>query len=239
MTIPRTMIALSLLLAGCESEHIPTYPPMSAQRAMQILVDRNRSIKNISAQGLITLQRPCGDTVRLDAAMAIQRPGSARLRAWKFGQAVFDITLTPLGLWIVAPQDSSTFGENTGNAVRQWLRLMTGTFDDPSLSVDDSGLRLILKQQSDDGATIICEVDRKTLTARRYVLRDCHGEERFTLTLSRYAEFNGIVWPRCIEAASPVGSIVIDLHDVEINGELPASAFHPPARAVKIPETQP
>jgi outer membrane lipoprotein-sorting protein len=239
MTMARTIFALSLLLGGCETEHIPAYPPMSAQQAMQILVDRSRSIKNVSTQGLITLQSSNGDTVRLDAAMAIQGPGNARLRAWKFGQAVLDITLTPLGLWIVAPQNENTFGNNTANLTRQWLGLITGTFEDPSLIADESGPRLILKQQADDGTTIVCEVDRKTLTARRYVLRDRQGQDRFTLTLSRYAEFNNIVWPRRIEAVSPAGRIVIDLHDVQINGELPPAAFRPPPRAVKISETQP
>jgi outer membrane lipoprotein-sorting protein len=240
MKIHRTIIALCLLLASCETEHIATYPPTSAQDATKILVDRSRSIKNISAQGLITLQKPNGETVRLDAAMAIQRPGNARLRAWKFGQAVFDITLTPLGLWVVAPQhDPNTFGDKTANVTRQWLKLMTGTFDDQSLIVDDRGSHLICKQQTEDGSTLLCEVDRKTLTARRYILRDPDGEDRFALTLSRYAEFNGIAWPRRIEAVSPTGRIVVDLHDVDINGELPASAFHPPARAVKILETQP
>jgi len=235
MIILRKMIALALLLAGCEAEHIPTYPPMPAQQATKILIDRSRSIKNISAQGLITLQKPNGETVRLDAAMAIQRPGNARLRAWKFGQAVFDITLTPLGLWIVAPQqDPNLFSDKTANIMRQWLKLMTGTFEDPALIVDDSAVRLILKQKTDDGQFITCEVDRKTLTARRFILQD-----RFRLVLSRYSEFNGNVWPRKIEAISPTGRIIIDLHDVEINGDLPATAFHPPARAMKIPETQP
>ncbi|HEY1629606.1 MAG TPA: hypothetical protein VGF52_07085, partial [Tepidisphaeraceae bacterium] len=226
---------MSLLLAGCEAEHIPTYPPMPASQATRILADRSRSIRNISAQGLITLQRTDGQTVRLDAAMAIERPGNARLRAWKFGQAVLDITLTPQGLWIVALRDATAFGDKTANLTRRWLGLITGTFDDPGVIADESGPRLVLKQQTND-ATILCEVDRKTLTARRYLLRDRQGQDRFTLTLSRYAQFNGIVWPRRIEAVSDAGRIVIDLHDVQINGELPASAFHPPARAMKIPE---
>jgi hypothetical protein len=242
MTLPRTMTALCLLLAGCEAEHIANYPPMSSQQATQILLDRSRSIKSISAQGLITLARPDGQTVRLDAAMAIQPPGNARLRAWKLGQAVFDITLTPQGLWMVAPPEESSgdppgaFGGNTAAMTRRWLGLLTGTFEDPGLTADDREARLILKRQTNDGATIVCEIDRESLTARRYVLRDGEGRERFTLTLSRYAEFNGIAWPRRIEAISPSGRILIDLHDVEINGALPSGAFHPPGRAVKVLE---
>jgi len=234
------MTALCLMLAGCQTEHIAHYPPMPAAQATEIFIKRNRSIRSVSAQGLVTLERPGGDTLRLDAVFAIAHPGNARLRAWKFGQAVLDITLTPAGLWVVAPrQDPTLFSDQTANFMRQWLRLITGTFEDQSFISDDSGAQLVLKWSADDQATMICEVDRKTLTARRYVLRDRQGQEHFTLALARYAEFNGVAWPGRIEAVSPAGRIVIDLHDVEINGQLPSAAFHPPARAVKIPETQP
>jgi hypothetical protein len=236
----RTTMALCLFLAGCNSEHIATYPPMSDQQAMQILVDRSRAIKTVSAQGLVTLERPSGETVRLDTALAIQPPANARLRAWKLGQAVFDITLTPRGVWVVAPQqDPTSFGDDTANATRQWLRLMTGTFENACMITDDTGPRLVLKQAADDGATIICEVDRNTLTARRYILRDRQDRQQFTLTLSRFAEFNGIAWPQKIEAAGPSGRLTIDLNEIEINAELPPAAFHPPARAVKLAETLP
>jgi hypothetical protein len=238
--IPRTTIALCLFLTCCQTEHIANYPAMPAAQATRILLQRSQSIQTISAEGLVTLERPSGDTLRLDAAMVIQRPGSARLRAWKLGQAVFDITLTPAGLWVAAPrQDPSIFSDNTANLMRRWLRLITGAFEDQPLASDDNGASLVLKWSADDGATIICEVDRKTLVARRYILTDRLGRERFTLELARYAEFNGIVWPRRIEAKSPDGRIVIDLRDVQMNGELPSAAFRPPARAVRIPETQP
>jgi hypothetical protein len=172
--------------------------------------------------------------------MAIQRPGNARLRAWKLGQAVFDITLTPAGLWVVAPaQNPAIFSDKTANVMRQWLRLITGDFEDQSLTSDDNGASLVLQWTADDGATIVCEVDRKTLVARRYILRDRLGRGHFTLELGRYAESNGFVWPRRIEAISPDGRIIIDLHDVQINGELPSAAFRPPARARRVPETQP
>jgi len=236
----RATMALCLFLAGCNSEHIATYPPMSDRQAIQILIDRSRAIKTVSAQGLVTLERPGGQTVRLDAALAIQPRANARLRAWKLGQAIFDITLTPQGVWVVLPQqDPTSFGGNSANATRQWLRLMTGTFENAGVIADDTGPRLVLKQAADDGAIILCEVDRNTLTARRYILRDRPGRRQFTLTLSRYADFNGIAWPQKIEAAGPSGRITIDLNGVEINGELPPAAFHPPARAVKLAETLP
>ena len=236
----RATMTLCLFLAGCNSEHIATYPPMSDQQATQILIDRSQAIKTVSAQGLVTLERPTGQTIRLDAAMAIQPPANARLRAWKLGQAVLDITVTPQGVWVVAPQqDPTRLGDHTANATRQWLRLMTGTFENAGVIADDNGPRLVLKLAADNGATIICEIDRNTLTARRYILRDGEDWQQFTLTLSQYADFAGIPWPQKIEAEGPSGRITIDLNEIEINGELPSAAFHPPARAVKLGEMLP
>jgi outer membrane lipoprotein-sorting protein len=236
---------LFILITGCATEHIPTYPPMPPAQAMKVLADRAHAIHTVSAQGLITLTRDNGDTVRLDAAVVLQPPQRARLRAWKFGQAVFDMTLTPEGLWLIAPrQDSHTreiraAGANTGKLMRQWLHLITGAFDDPGTVPREEGNRLILIHAEPDGMTMTCEVDRKTLTPRRYTLKDPKGATRFALVLSRYIEISGTVWPRRIEASSDSGRIRIDLRDVEINGELPPAAFRPPARAEKIPEKFP
>jgi hypothetical protein len=244
MRLLRTTAALWLLpcflLVACDREHIATYPSMPDQQAMRILIDRSRTIRTVSAQGLVTLERPNGQTLRLDAALAFRPPTNARLRAWKLGQAVFDITLTARGVWVVSPQqDPAAFSDNTAKDTRQWLRLMTGTFESAGLIADETGSRLVVKQAADDGATITCEVDRNTLTATRYILRDAQGQQQFELKLSRYADFDRIVWPQRIEAAGPSGRIAIDLNQIEINGELPPAAFRPPARAVKLAERLP
>ena len=230
-----------IVLFGCAHEHLPAYPPMSEQEALTILRDRSHAIRAISAQALLTLTRANGDAVRLDAVVVMQPPDRARLRAWKFSQAVFDMTLTPDGVWIIAPQDDEhrkdilAAGPNTGRLIRQWMQLMTGSFDDPGLAVHGNGEKLLLTEANDNGTTISCQIDRKTLTPRRYVIKDRGGAERFTLILSDYAEFGGIPWPRKIEAVSDSGRILVELHDVELNGDLPPGVFHPPARAEKLP----
>jgi outer membrane lipoprotein-sorting protein len=237
--------ALALLQPGCRSEHIATYAPMPAAESLHRMTDRAASIRTISSQGLITLTKENGDTVRLDAAIVLQPPDHARLRAWKFGRAVFDMTLTPQGLWLIAPTDEArrkeilAAGANTGKLVRQWLQIMTGAFDAASLKISESEKLLTIEQSRDDGTLMICTIDRKTLTARRYVLKDQAGKTRFTLSLGSYAEVNGVVWPRDIDARSDAGRIVIELHDIEINTELPPAAFRHPARAEKISELLP
>ena len=222
---------LLMLLAGCATEHIPTYAPMPGNEAMRILRERARAIHTVSAQGLITLTKPDGDTVRLDAAIVLQPPERARLQAWKFGSTVFDMTLTPDGLWLIAPSKSDrrkeilAAGANTGRLTRQWLQLIAGSFDDPALSLRESGAQLLIDQPRKDGSTLFCRIDRKTLTPRRYAIQDNTGMERFSLSLNRYIEVGGIVWPREIEAISGNGSILIELHDIEINSEPPPTAF--------------
>ena len=236
-------ICLLAFFAGCATEHIPTYAPMPGNEAMRILRDRAGAIHTVSAQGLITLTKPDGNTVRMDAAIVLQPPERARLQAWKFGSTVFDMTLTPDGLWLIAPPKSDrrkeilAAGANTGHLTRQWLQLITGSFDDPTLSIRESGAQLLLDQRRMDGTTLLCRIDRKTLTPRRYAIQDNTGTERFSLSLNRYIEIGGIVWPREIEAVSGNGSILIELHDIEINGEPPPTAFRPPARAEKVEET--
>ena len=237
---------LVFLLTGCATpERIPKYPPMPPEQALKVLADRAHAIRAVTAQGTITLTRANGDAVRLDAAIVLDPPNRARLRAWKFGQAVFDMTLTPEGLWLLAPDDPdrrreiTAAGANTARLTREWLRLMTGAFDDPNLAPRDDGPRLLVTQSNSDGTTMTCTVARDTLTPRRFTLTDPEGKQRFSLTLDRYGEYGKIVWPRRIEAISETGKIRIDLREVEINGDPPETAFKPPRRAEKISEGQP
>ena len=113
---------------------------------MAVLEQRSQAIHTVSAQGLVTLTRDNGDTVRMEAVMVLQRPDFARLRAWVFGQAVFDMTLTPDGLWVVAPKDEgNTGGERPGQCERRERavrrRLQGGGLHPPMASTDGRRLR--------------------------------------------------------------------------------------------------
>jgi hypothetical protein len=234
-------LSVIALLTGCTTpERIPSYPPMPPEQAMKVLADRSHSIHSVSAQGMVTLTRPDGESVRFDTAVVLAPPERARVRAWKFGQAVFDMTLTTEGLWLVSPQEGGhrqeieAAGANMGRLTRQWLRLMAGIFDDAGLDVKEDGSRLSVTQPNPDGTVMHCTVDRKTLTPRQFVLNDAQGVKRFTLTLDRYAEFSGVVWPRKIEAISESGQILIEMREVELNGDLPDGAFTPPRRAQRM-----
>ena len=85
------------------------------------------------------------------------------------------------------------------------------------------------------GQRIVCDVQRATLTPRRYSVFDSDGVVRFTLTLDRYAMIGDIPWPVHLTAKSEGGVIAIELKGPELNGDLAPNAFVPPRKAEKIP----
>jgi outer membrane lipoprotein-sorting protein len=235
--IVRVAFILSLIaFVGCtRRENIPNYPRMSVSDSLKVIEARSAIIKDISGEGAITLTDPKGQSVRLEAAFVFAPPGRARIRAWKFGQAVLDLTITPDSIYIFVPQKKgpgeqlrTTLGD-TGAAVRQWLSLLAPVFSG-SFDVAESGSQLIVTHRS----FFVIYIDRKTLTPRRYVARDDDGCNRFILTLDRYRTIGGTVWPMRIEAKSSTGTIRIDPRDVELN-VAPPNAFKPPARAGQLP----
>ena len=235
------MILLSSInLIGCSRENIPVYPQMSSSDALNIVDTRNQKIHTITATGLITLTEPDGDSVRLDTVVVLEPPENARINAKKFGRTIFDMTLAKHTVWIVAPKDDRrrkefmAAGSNTGKLTHQWLALLTH-FRDDQTTVEETETHFILKKP-DHEMTITCMIDRKTLTARSFVLTDANGQNRFSLALSHYRQIGDLIWPCRIEAIAPTGQIQIDLDDVAINSPIEPAAFVPPARAEKLEE---
>ena len=237
---PILLIISILFIVGCGNESIPNYPHMPSSDEMKIVNDRNDKIKTITASGLITLTKPDGDSVRLDTAVVLLPPEQARIRSWKFGRAIFDMTLADHAVWIVAPKDDHrreqfmAAGSNTGKLTHQWLNLLTH-FQDDQTTVDETDTHFILRKK-ERGLLLTCMIDRKTLAARSYTLTDSKGETRFSLLLSKYRQIGELIWPCRIEAKGPTGQIQIDLDDVELNSPVEPTAFTPPARAEKLEE---
>jgi hypothetical protein len=226
-------------LAGCAREAIPKYPDLSESESLRRLQERAGSLRSASAEGSVRLTQATGESVRLDLAMALQFPDHARVRTWKFGQAVLDVTLLPDGLFVAGAGNDdqkkqlNAAGGQAGEMIRRLLRVMSGTFQSPQMSIQSNQIQIC--EMRGGGASIVCEVDRRTLTIRRCRIFDDRGVERFSLTLDRYIESAGQVWPTRIAGTGETGAIQLELRDVELNGEIPEQAFHPPARAEKAP----
>ena len=241
------LLLLALLASGCaggrgpDAGLLPKFANVDHATALRVLSERAEAVRTLSARCDLTLARADGQTVRLDGAIAMAPPERLRLRAWKFGQAVFDLTLTPDGLWVVAGDDPSRREKVLPASVsaaqlgREWAMLSGSFFREHDLDVRDDGRRLVVSRRLADGRTMECDVERATLTPRRYRMLDPAGRTRFILALSDYGMFNGVPWPTRLLATSDDGRISVRLSDVELNGELAPAAFTPPRRAEKLP----
>lgn len=226
-------------ITGCGVEKLPARPFMGVDETLRYLAEQSDRVKTVTAEGTITLTRANGDSVRFDGAMVMQPPGKARIRAWKFGQAVFDLTINDQGMWLVAPEKSShaqdirKAGTNAGELAKTLASVMGQYFQDRQIVGAQRGDVMEFSQKEANG-TLRCEVDRRTLTARKYVLVDERGQVRFSLSMEKYAVIDGIPWPKRMVARSDAGTVQVDLNDVELNGELAPGAFVPPKRAERI-----
>jgi hypothetical protein len=235
------MLGSVLTIVGCAHEHLPTYPRVAPPQLISAMRQRSCAVHSVSGSGIITLTRAGGESVRLDGAIVMQPPDRARLRAWKFGRAVFDLTLTPQGVWLFAPTDSDQrerierAGASASQLVRTWSMLLGRFFDTQNLTAHAKGDSIVFSQPQTGGGELRCELQQSTRTVRRYSLVDDRAIERFSLVLSRYRTFNDIAWPTRIVARSETGTVQVDLSETEINGELTPQAFVPPRRATTLP----
>ena len=235
--------AVAFSAVGCAKTSrpspLPTYPGLDNAAALKVLADRAQAVKTLSGRADLTLTRPDGQTVQLDGAVAMAPPEKLRLRAWKFGQAVFDLTLTDEGLWVMAPQDPGRREKvlpaslSAAQFGREWAMLNGSYFLEPDLSARTEGRWLLVGRRLEDGRAVVCRVDRATLTPRRYEMRDPQGRLRFRFGLGGYRVFEGIPMATRLAARSPDGKIDIRLREVGLNEELAPTAFRPPRRAEK------
>jgi hypothetical protein len=246
----RLLLLVVALLAGCASSSRPDakVPWVSWDHTrvdgLRILRQRAAAVKTVSAVGDLTMTRPNGQSVRLDLAMVSRKPGDLRLRAWKLGRAVFDLTLTPDGLWLFTPDDKSlkdqahAGGLDAAKLARSWRLFNGGFFDSDDIEWSD-GYQVQWLRRMVDGMEIICMVRTGTLVPHTYDIyqptdaKIRHSE--FTLVLSDYRMIADVPYPFQYEARSRSGTIKINLREVELNSELPQGAFVAPKRAEKLP----
>jgi len=192
--------------------------------------------------------------VTLDAAVVAragdaEHPGQAslRIRTWKFGQAIFDLTAKPEGVWIAsdsmpspepAPEKSDRLKSlKPENIAQAWNLFFGDFFKRPGLEATDQPGRTFTVQRREGDTTVVCDIDRATLTPRKYRITDDLGHLLQTLTLARYqlAGEPPVPWPMLIIAQGPDGQVQVRLDEVEVNPDLEDAVLTPPKRAVKQP----
>ena len=239
---PLLLLLVGLLFAGCATrseDKLPTVTWRDHDEARKILTERVEAVRTVTAEGLITLVRPDGESVRFDLAMVRDRDRGVRMRAWKLGRAVFDLTMTrDGGVWLLTPDDPSlkqkvrTAGVSARQLLNAW-EMFNGEFFTTGGGRFEDRPGGMLRNATKNA---FCDVDRRTLTPRRYGLTDDAGKLRFELELSDYREIAGVPFAHRYTAKSrEEGEIRIALRDVELNTELAPAALKPPRRAEKLP----
>ena len=236
------ILAIAIALAGCRAaqDPIPVYALRPSGESLDVIRQRSAQIHDISGQGDITLTNAAGNSTALDGVFVFAPPDRARVRAYKFGQAVLDLTITPDGSWLFLARSDEHAGQlrsgsnDIGHALRQWLILLADPVGGADVSFEETPTQLIVHRSLSADTNVICMIDRATLTPREYRLLDRQGNVRFTLRLDAYRVVGPTVWPTQIRAISPTGTIAIDLHDLSAD-VAPARAFDHPARAERLP----
>ncbi|MCX5689755.1 MAG: hypothetical protein NTV94_08230 [Planctomycetota bacterium] len=250
-----TAALLLVLPLGACATRLPTYPPMSDADALRAIATRLDATRTLSASTDVKLTDARGQTITLDGALAARPPHTARLRAWKLGTPVLDLTILPDGVYAFAAsrEGASEGASATSDAsnqnpqakltalpaagIAQSVELLSGTYfanATPQPDRSDASI-LVVSGTALGNSQVLCSIDRRTLTPRRFTLPA--GAKAMELRLSDYTLINAVPFAQRIDFLSPDGgSIIIHLHDIELNGDLPAAAFTPPARATRLPD---
>ena len=170
-----------------------------------------------------------------------------RLRAWKLGRAVFDLTRIDGALWVwsldqeEAGAQPQTRSVPSGEQLSAGWRLISGRlFASPADRVlSGDSLVAVYQLGPDDSATALptawMTIDRRTQTVSRIVINDSEGQARTTYEPSHYRLIDGVPWPTRVRLSLDALSLTLILDEVELNGELPGGAFTPPRDARKQP----
>jgi hypothetical protein len=233
-----------LVIAGCASS-VPTHQWHGSDAAVATLAARARSIHSVRATATLILTSADNQRVTLDAAIVARSDQDGprlRIRTWKFGQAVLDLTARPEGVWIASDANSAD-AQPAANQRLQALRpeqiaqawnLFFGDFfAKPGLTINEQSGPAFTVTRREEDATIACDIDRATLTAREYRITDDRGQLHQTLTLARYQVVDNATWPMMLTAQGDQGRVEVRFDEVEINPELEDNVFVPPQRAVK------
>ena len=240
LTLGGAIVAILVVGAGCATP-LPRYEWHDAPTALRTMNRRDGGIQTFSASCRILLESGAG-RVELTGALVARPPHRVRLRAWKFSQAVFDITLNDDGLFVLDKNQSKETSEKLQriNHARfvEAIALLPGFEHDGAWQTgagSDGEEFTITRPSPDQGAALECTVARNTLLRKRCVYRNDGGHVRQSLSFHAYAIVGDTVWPMRVEGSGESGSFVLLFDRIEVNVELAARAFDPPRRAVKQP----
>ena len=229
-----------MVVSGCQSR-LPTYPIADGPESLGVIAQRLALVKTVQSGATVEFEEADGAGVRLDAALVAQPPGSLRLRAWKFDRAVLDATLACGELWLLPAEQEQAQGraeesQRAAEGIRRAFSLLAPAFYESALvdAARTTSPELVVRGTIGDD-TLRCVIDRATLTPRRFENAGDDAGTALAIELSDYRVIGTVPWAHTWTISHPRGRVIIRMHDVVLNGDLPPSAFVPPRRAVKSP----
>ena len=226
-----------LMVAGGCREAVPVQAGvLTDAQVLAAVRSRDAKISTFSNAGTVLLTRADGKHVAMDAVLVGARPGLLRLRSYKMGSAVFDLTLLPDATWMWQsrragrePLDLPTFD---ANAVPIW-RMLIGSLPEAEGRVLISSNGRLDWEAATGAGRIIVTIDRATATVQQYRFIAGDGSEHH-IQLGEYFLVDDIAWPGRIAIASDRGRIEIKVSDAEVNPQLPDGAFTPVDGATRL-----
>lgn len=219
---------LLLTIVGCAKPPIPSYPTMSYEDARPIL--RGHMPETLTLQGQLTLSEP-KQSIQLDTAMVIRQPSEMRLRAWKFGQAVFDLTVRPDGVYAYSGRkevDPESLKRIAGS-IASWLQLLAPLPAD-AVPLETTQDEWVFERQIAE-ARVLTHVDRQTLVVTRHEMFE-GPVRRASIDLSKYTLRGSVPWPGQIVVSE--GKRQIKLNTSSLRTDVAPKAFEPPRRAERL-----
>ena len=241
------LLALVCMLPACASQRaqvasepavlmpIPRRPWVNLLYGINSINERAQSLNTVLAVGDIILTKADGkSSVTLEAALLLENSDYLKLRAWKAGQVVMDITYTPESVWVWTSQQAPelTF---TRAALTQLVAAMRGQVPTNAEQISENEHWITASATLENGAPIQFRIHKPTLTITQFTYFDKQQTRRQTLVMDQYDLINHQPWPRRIRAEGEMGFMLINLREVEINEPLPPHAFVPIDRAVRQP----
>ncbi len=214
---------------------------MSPRESLDVVAARVEAVRTLSAECDLTLTDPAGESVRLDGAIAAAFPDRLRMRAWKFGNAVFDITVAAGRTWILAddaprtPQQPDAGVWAAVDRLPSAIGLLGAEYFRSARVTDDRRGLLTVTGPAFEGVDATCEIDRTTLTVRRLTFANDESASTRWVSFDRYHLIDAVVWPTRVRFSGPEGVIFLRFREVQLNGTLAESAFVPPRRAIEQP----
>jgi len=222
----RVIAAAMLASLGACASPLPVYPASGVRESLGVLAERAADLESFTGGGTLTVHNPERGTVTLEAAVVARKPDQLRVRAWKLGRSMADITLD--GEEVVEKMDRRVEAGSLTEGLRG-VRAVLLAIDErfyanaAELPGTDAAT-LVVRGVTADGTPMVCEIDRRTLTLRE-VRVDRESDEGASFTLEKYREIDGTVWPMRIRAVRGDREATLRLDWVEPNAQIAPGAL--------------